>query len=229
MLARDGASLFVTSDCGISGHEACSALRDLGADVIVTDHHLPDIVLPDAVSVLDPHLPEWTKFALTGLSGAGVAYLLALALHGHLGIATSPSWGHDLLTLSIAGDGQPVTGINRAWIRSGLSLMAESPRAGIAALLHVAGPSSRTGRKHWKDVTRAVANISGAPAPTARAIIRFRDVTYAWSPAFNAAGMLSDPRLAFELLITSTCIAEDLAAELDSLNKQRKEIEDDLG
>ncbi len=208
-LANKGASLFVTADCGISAHTACEALSAIGKDVIITDHHLPQDRLPQAVSVIDPHLPEWDGLGLKGLSGACVAYLLSLALHAALGVETPPSWAHDLLTLSIAGDGQPVTGPNRAWIRSGLRLINEEPRPGIAALIKAAGLAPDKG-----------------PGPQRR--LGFdRDVTFGLVPRINAAGRLSDPRMAFELLTTrDPHRAADLAAELDALNRQRKEIED---
>lgn len=208
-LARKGASLFVTADCGISGQEACEALAALGKDVIVTDHHLPGADLPRAVSVIDPHLPSWTGYDLTGLSGAGVAYLLSLALCRSIGAVVPPSWAHDLLTLSVAGDGQPVLGPNRAWIRSGLRSIGETGRTGILSLLRVAG-------------------ISGGGAPAGKRPLSFdRDVTFGLVPRINAAGRLSDPRLAFELLCTNDPLrAADLAEELDRLNRQRKEIED---
>lgn len=207
-LAERGASLFITCDCGISGLEACEALASLGRDVIVTDHHLPGLELPAAVAVLDPHLPSWASFGLEGLSGAGVAYMLSVALFERLGVAAPGNWAHDLLTLSIAGDGQPVLGLNRALIRSGLASLTESDRPGIRALARVAG--------------------LGEAGGAARKMLSFdRDVTFGLVPRINAAGRLADPRLAFDLLCTGDPLrAEDLAQELDALNRQRKEIED---
>jgi len=208
-LAGKGAALFVTADCGISGHAACEALTAAGKDVIITDHHLPQDELPRAVSVIDPHLPAGEGLGLKGLTGAGVAYLLSLALHAALGVKTPPDWAHDLLTLSIAGDGQPVTGPNRIWIRSGLRVINQSPRPGIAALAKVAG-------------------LAADKAPGALRRLGFeRDVTFGLVPRINAAGRLSDPRMAFELLTTrDPHRADDIASELDALNRQRKEIED---
>ncbi len=208
LLAEKGTSLFVTADCGISGHEACDVLNAMGKDVIVTDHHLPGASLPRAVAVIDPHLPSWSGLGLTGLSGAGVAYLVSVTLLRHLGVAFDPYWAHDLLTLSIAGDGQPVTGSNREWIRSGLSSMSSDPRPGIRALLLSAG-------------------LAGPPQEDPRRLTFDRDVTYGIVPRINAAGRLSDPRLAYELLLTKDQQrAADLALELDKLNRQRREIEE---
>jgi single-stranded-DNA-specific exonuclease len=226
VLAAQGVSLFITADCGIAGVEACAALSVLGRDVIVTDHHLPGTELPGALAVIDPHLPSWKGLDLEGLSGAGVAYLLALAVFRCLGInwdtstrgdeapgrddgsggcpspgAVPASWAHDLLTLSIAGDGQPVLGLNRAWVRSGLASLAGSDRPGIRALLKVAG--------------------------VRRPLTFDRDVTFGLVPRINAAGRLADPRLALDLLCTVDPLqAAALAEELDGLNRQRKEIEE---
>jgi single-stranded-DNA-specific exonuclease len=208
-LAAGGASLFVTADCGISDEDTCSALAALGKDVIVTDHHLPGSGLPGALAVLDPHLASWRGLGLTGLSGAGVAYLLSRALLRRLGVDVEPAWAHDLLTLSVAGDGQPVLGPNRAWIRSGLRTIAEGRRTGIQALLRAAGLRPE--------------NESGVP----RHLSFDRDVTFGLVPRINAAGRLDDPRLAFELLCTQDPQrAAALAEELNRLNQQRKEIED---
>ncbi len=208
-LAARGASLFVTADCGISGQEACLALAGLGKDVIVTDHHLPGADLPRAFSVIDPHLPGWRDYDLTGLSGAGVAYLLSLALFRSLGVESPPTWAHDLLTLSVAGDGQPVIGPNRAWILSGLRSIAETDRAGILALMRAAGVGGEDSRNG------------------ARRLSFDRDITFGLVPRINAAGRLADPKLAFELLCTTDPLkAADLADELNRLNVQRREIED---
>jgi single-stranded-DNA-specific exonuclease len=208
-LAEQGASLFVTADCGISGQEACEVLARLGRDVIITDHHLPPAKIPEAVAVIDPHLPLWRDLGLTGLSGAGVAYLLARALLGWLGVDVPVSWAHDLLALSIAGDGQPVLGPNRAWIRSGLRMIADGSRVGIQALLRAAGLDP-------EDESRGLRRLSFD-----------RDVLFGLVPRINAAGRLADPRLAFELLCTNDVLrATALADELNQLNQQRREIED---
>lgn len=209
-LAGHGASLFITADCGISGLEACDALAALGRDVIITDHHLAGPILPKALAVLDPHLPSWRPFDLEGLSGAGMAYLLSLAVFRRLDIRVPETWAHDLLTLSIAGDGQPVLGVNRAWVRSGLATLSQSVRPGVRALLQVAG-------------------LKDADSGGRRSLSFDRDITFGLVPRINAAGRLADPRLAFDLLCTGDPLAAaDLAGELDALNRQRKEIEDGI-
>ena len=155
---------------------------------------------------------EWADLHLEALSGAGVAYLLARAFLSHLGISVTPAWAHDLLTLSIAGDGQPVLGPNRSWIRSGLRSMSRGDRLGVAALLRVSG--------------FGVAG-QGAHEAAEREVSFDRDVLFGLVPRINAAGRLADPRLAFELMTTrDEARAQAISEELDRLNRQRKEIED---
>lgn len=208
-LASRGPCLFITTDCGINAFEGCRQAALLSSDVIVTDHHLPGESLPAAHSILDPHTPEWTPFGLGDLTGAGVAYLLALALFREVGIEKEvpDSWAHDLLTLSIAGDGHPVDGLNRQWVRSGLASLRDTHRPGIAALLEVA--------------------VIHGPGSEKRALTFDRDVTFGLVPRLNAAGRLEDARIAYRLLVGRDPVeARSLALHLDSLNRARRGMED---
>ncbi len=210
-LVSSGVSLFVTADLGIAGHEGCSKARDLGADVIVTDHHLLPEKLPETLVILDPHLSSWSHLNLGYLSGAGVAYLLAIALLKNAGDygKMPPRWGHDLLALSIAGDGQPLLGWNREWATSGLCLMRKAPRPGIAALAQVAG------LHRFKEDGSSPSFDS--------------DVTYGLVPRINAAGRMDDALLAYRLLTeTNPQIALDLAGEIEEHNLRRKTVEMDI-
>ena len=211
-LREQGVSLFITADCGITGNEACEVLARAGADVIITDHHLPAPELPRAVSVLDPHLREWEGLDLHALSGAGVAYLLARAFLSRLGVQVRPGWAHDLLTLSIAGDGQPVLGPNRSWVRSGIKSIARGERPGLTALLRFSG--FRAGGQEVCEAAEKGVSFD-------------RDVLFGLVPRINAAGRLADPRLAFELMTTRDEVrAQAISEELEQLNRQRKEIEE---
>lgn len=208
-ISSRGPCLFVTTDCGITAVEGCRQAALLSSDVIVTDHHLPGDCLPEAYSILDPHLPEWGPFGLTDLTGAGVAYLLAVALFREAGIERNipEGWAHDLLTLSIAGDGHPVVGMNRHWVVSGLSSLRDTRRPGIAALLEVAG-------------------IHG-PGGERRPLSFDRDVTFGLVPRLNAAGRLDHARYAYRLLVEEDpSEALRLAVYLDNLNRDRRSMED---
>jgi single-stranded-DNA-specific exonuclease len=209
-LASQGPCLFITTDCGITAVEGCREATLLSSDVIVTDHHLPGGSLPAAHSILDPHTPEWAPFGLGDLTGAGVAYLLALALIREAGVeARVPErWAHDLLTLSIAGDGHPVVGLNRQWVISGLHSLRDTQRPGIAALQEVAG-------------------IIQGPGGERRPLSFDRDVTFGLVPRLNAAGRLEDARLAYRLLVErDPHEARPLALRLDQLNRERRGMED---
>ncbi len=215
-LAEQGVSLIITADCGITAYSACENALGLGVDVIVTDHHLPGNGPLPALAVIDPHLESWTgedrDYRI--LSGAGVAYLLAMAFLGEAsrrGIRGAkrvpPDWAHDLLTLSIAGDGQPLSGLNRAWVQSGLLSLAKSERTGLRALQIVA-----EAHRHSDDL---------------RPLSFDRDVTFGLVPRINAAGRLADARLALDLLCEDDDeTAMKMAEQLDKLNSDRRSIEE---
>ena len=212
-IASPGKCLIITSDCGITAVEGCAEAEKLGCDVIITDHHLPGETLPQAHSILNPHLPSWGEAGLQGLTGAGVAYLLAQALFEVAGVRAKVPlrWGHDLLVLSIAGDGQPLTGLNRRFVVSGLRVLSEARRPGISALLEAAG--------------------IGRPDPLqpgcCTSLSFDRDVTFGLVPRLNAAGRLEDARLAYDILVeTDPARVRSLALRLDELNRKRKGIED---
>ncbi|MGI6642489.1 MAG: single-stranded-DNA-specific exonuclease RecJ [Bacillota bacterium] len=210
-LVSEGASLLVTVDCGISGHQGCQMACDLGVDVIITDHHLPPQELPRTLAILNPHLPSWASLELQYLSGAGVAYLLALAVleMAGQGDIMPLRWARDLLTLSIAGDGQPLVGLNRQWVRSGLEVLKEAQRPGIRALATVAGIIGKgADRRPW---------------------LFDRDVTFGLVPRINAAGRMDSAHLAYSVLVEDDfdrCM--DLARKLDDLNQRRKAAEQEI-
>ncbi len=123
------ADLFVTVDCGISNVAEVAALRALGVDVIVTDHHLPGTIRPDAL-VVHPHDGAGTA----DLTGAGVAFHLLWALHERLGL--EPPFGlADVAMLGTVADVAPLLGPNRALVRLGLERLADSERPGLRALV----------------------------------------------------------------------------------------------
>jgi single-stranded-DNA-specific exonuclease len=206
-LCKEGSSLFITSDCGITAHGGCEKALSMGADVIVTDHHLPGDKLPPAYGIIDPYLPSWEDFKLHDLTGAGVAYLLAKALLKHIGRWDSvpKKWATDLVTISIAGDSQPVLGVNRRFIQDGLTVLRECPRKGLAALCEVAGLGTKRVTGYSFD----------------------RDVTFGIVPRINASGRMDDAKKAFMLLTSEdTEVCRELAIELDLLNRERRELQE---
>ena len=237
--------LVITADCGIVASEACSEARKFGIDVIVTDHHKIGDSLPDALCIIDPWLPSWKGFELQDLSGAAVAYLLVWGLleKRNLIDEIEPDWATDLLTLSIAGDGQPVTGLNRAWVKKGLTSIENSSRQGILALLLVSGlaelrtdlPQNCAVREPEQGLREYLLKIldEGTMGTTdlkqslvLTDIDYERDVVFGLVPRINAAGRMGHPIDAFDLLCSNDidrCLG--LALELEGLNEERRKTE----
>jgi len=240
-LCEEGATLIITADCGITGFGACAKARALGCDVIITDHHLTGPELPEALVVLNPHLNSWASFQLQNLSGAGVAYLLARALFLSTGILcrVPDTWGHDLLTLSIAGDGQPLTGLNRLWVQSGLKAIEETTRPGMLAMLLVSGIFRMVGSSEICDRDRGYCNVSSGTLQVdsgyqnfsfrRRALTFERDIVFGLVPRINVAGRLAHAKYAYKVLAEKDFSkAFGLAKFLDELNAERKSMEDKM-
>jgi single-stranded-DNA-specific exonuclease len=195
-LAGRGVNLIVTCDCGVGNVAEVAAARELGMDVVVTDHHVPPAVLPDAVAVVDPHRPD-CRYPNPDLTGAGLAYRLAtelLARHG----TVAP----DLAALAAIGaiaDVAPMTGESRAIVRLGLAELAKTAHPGLRGLVVRAAD----------DPTR----------PTAR------DVGFGIVPRVNAPGRIADAELALDLLVTTDPgAAAGLLAELEAVHARRQEL-----
>ncbi|MBW5447903.1 single-stranded-DNA-specific exonuclease RecJ [Cohnella sp. CFH 77786] len=131
--AGAGISLIVTVDNGISAVEPIAYAREKGIDVVVTDHHEPPAILPDAVALVNPKQPD-CDYPFKGLCGAGVAFKLAHVLLGRL-----PAELADLAAIGTVADLMPLTGENRTIVRMGLERMRKEPSAGIRALAGVCG------------------------------------------------------------------------------------------
>ncbi len=243
--AEAGIGLIITADCGIVASETCTEAKRLGIDVIITDHHKLGDVLPDAFNIINPWLPSWKGFELDDLSGAGVAYLLAWGLLEKRNLVNEieTDWAMDLLTISIAGDGQPVTGLNRAWVKRGLKSIEGSNRQGILSLLLVSGLAKLRTDRGLDFVPRTVeqglreylSQILDEGALNVRDLKPFlvlkdidyeRDIMFGLVPRINAAGRMGHPVHAFNLLCSSnvhTCLG--LALELEELNEERRKKE----
>ncbi len=253
--AKQGIRLIITADCGITGEEACTKAKELGIDVIVTDHHKIGPRLPEAHSIINPQLPAWQSFRLQSLTGAGVVYLLARGLFETNGLLDKleHSWAKDMLALSIAGDGQPVTGLNRVWAKEGLRLLSKISRPGIMALLMVSGVirlragdhseyastvslavqhmmAEDTGSKPVEVTLGRIPNICEIRECLEVRDIEFeRDVMFGLVPRLNAAGRMGSASDAFDLLCeTDLSKAFELAVKLDKLNQQRRKIEEGM-
>jgi single-stranded-DNA-specific exonuclease len=204
--AESGVKLMITCDNGTTAHAPIALGNTLGIDTIVTDHHTVGETLPDAHSVINPHV-ALESLAFRDLCGAGVAFKLAWAVLQRLSGASALdtqfkdflAGAQSLVALASIADVVPLTGDNRVLTRNGLRLMPDSPNPGIRALMEASG-------------------ISGVPSGT--------DVGFKLAPRLNAGGRLGRETLAVELLTArSYGDAVKLAAEAETLNRERQSVD----
>jgi single-stranded-DNA-specific exonuclease len=204
-LAR-GHDLIICVDCGTLSFEPVAAARAAGADVIIVDHHLAQEELPDALAVVNPNRQD-DDSGLGHLCAAGVVFLLlvatnrALRRQGWFGQRAEPDLMGllDLVAVATVADVAPLMGLNRAFVRQGLAVLARRGRAGLAAL----------------------ADVAGLTAPPSS-----RDLGFALGPRINAGGRVGKADLGQRLLTTpDSHEAAMLAGELNRLNRERQEIE----
>jgi single-stranded-DNA-specific exonuclease len=207
-IAGSGASMVITVDCGIGSIAEAEEAKQLGLELIVTDHHEPKPLLPEAAVVVHPRLPG-TTYPFGGLSGSGVAFKLAWALCQRASGATkvTPRLREFLLdsvalaALGMVADFVPLHDENRVFVRHGLRRLARTTSPGLAALLEAAG-------------------LYG------KAELRASDISFALAPRLNAAGRLGCARLVVDLLTTtSRSRATELARFLENQNQERQQIE----
>ena len=199
-LARQGVTLIVTVDCGITAAQEVEYARALGVDVVITDHHQCKEVLPQAVAVVDPRRPD-CSYPFPDLAGVGVALKLALAL-------TAPAQRpqvlldySELAAIGTVADVMLLQGENRALVHLGLERLADCSRPGLQALLREAG-------------------CPRGQVPTTVTI------GYGLAPRINAAGRMEQAGTALELLLTQDPQrGQELAQELCQLNRLRQAIE----
>ena len=206
-------SLIITVDNGVSSIDGVRAANAHGIRVLVTDHHLPGPVLPDAAAIVNPNLPG-DAFPSKALAGVGVIFYLLGALRARLradgwfsaaGIA-EPNLADllDLVALGTVADVVPLDHNNRRLVAQGISrIRAGRCQPGISALIDAAG--------------RERARVSSS------------DLAFALGPRLNAAGRLADMSIGIECLLSDDaerCAA--IAAELDRLNRERREIETEM-
>ncbi len=202
--ARD-TGVVISVDCGISAHAEATLARQLGLDLIITDHHQPPRDLPEALAVINPQRPD-CPFPFPDLAGVGVAFFLLVALRKSLREAGWFAAGEepdlrqylDLVALGTIADLVPLQGINRILTRYGLDLLETSRRPGVRALKQVAGVKTVS---------------SGA-------------VGFQLAPRLNAAGRLEDAGLGVALLLEQDMVrALHTARYLDQCNRQRQDLE----
>ena len=200
-LADKGYTLVVTVDNGIAAVEEAAYARELGIDLVITDHHLPSGSLPEAVAVVDPNRPDDTS-PFKYLCGAGVAFKLCAAMEGCDPAEMLDVCG-DLAAIGTVADVVPLVGENRTLVREGLALLEDTVRPGLAALLEAAGCAG-------KPVTSEL-------------------IGYSIAPRLNAAGRMDTAAIALKLLLCENEEqADGIAARLTEINTTRQHTEQEV-
>lgn len=199
-LAENGVKLIVTVDNGIASHQEIARAKELGMDVVVTDHHRPQETLPEALAVVDAWRQD-VSCPCRNFSGVGVAFQLVAALEMEDGDPRSLLENYaDLAAIGTIGDVVPLVGENRALVKAGLRLLQEPEREGVRALIREASMEGRT--------MNAV------------------NVAFTLVPRINATGRMSHADRAVTLLVSEDPEeAQSLAQDICEYNDQRKKAE----
>ena len=209
-LVESGCRLIVTVDCGITAHAPIAATIATGVETIIIEHHIPGTDLPPAYAVVNPQRLD-DESGVEYLAAAGVVFLVVVGLvrelreRGYFNdtrIEPDLMRELDIVALATVADIMPLKGLNRAFVRSGLKVMAWRERLGLAALADLA-------------------RLNAPPDSYA--------LGFVLSPRINAGGRLGDdPTLGVRLLTASDArTAEECATQLDVLNDERRNIERD--
>ena len=199
-LWSEGVKLIVTVDCGITAVSEAELCKELGIDLVITDHHECKETLPDAVAIVDPHRPDCTYPHKT-LCGVGVAFKLASALCGSQTEVLEDY--ADMVCLGTVADVMLLRGENRRFVSQGLKALRNTRRPGIAALMKECGCAPES--------------------------VTASSIGFMLAPRINAAGRMGKIDLATELFLTRDAErATYLARALCDLNRQRQAVESEI-
>ena len=199
-LHGEGVKLIITVDCGITAVKEARMCKDLGIDLVITDHHECKDTLPEAAAVVDPHRPD-CGYPHDNLCGVGEAFKLASALCGSQEAVLRDY--ADMVCLGTVADVMPLVGENRVFVAQGLDALRNTQRPGIVALM---------------------AECNCDPASVTASSIGF-----ILAPRINAAGRIGQIELAIRLFLTEDHLeAAHLAKALCELNRQRQAVESEI-
>jgi len=201
-LHKQGISLIITVDTGITAIEEVENASKMGIDIIITDHHVPLDKLPSAKAVINPKRSDST-YSSTELAGVGVAYKFLQALLKGRGKEDILRKSLDIVALGTVTDMVPLRGENRYWVKCGLELLNDSRRLGLQEIMRSAGlePGNITTEK----------------------------ISWILGPRINSAGRLDDANTSYQLLITQDRQESiSLASELEQKNARRRQVTDQL-
>ena len=205
-LHAEGVKLIVSVDCGIRAPEAARRARELGVDLIITDHHEPDAELPDACAVVNPKRHD-CNYPDKNLAGVGVALKLVQALCAKAGKSAWLPAFVKIASIGTLADVVPLVGENRIIAKLGLQMLTKGPhKVGLRALLEAAGLNGKT--------------------------IDSYHIGFMVAPRINAAGRMSTPDIATRLLLASdegmADEAKALAEQLEAENTKRRTEDQDI-
>ncbi|MDD5068556.1 MAG: single-stranded-DNA-specific exonuclease RecJ [Candidatus Pacebacteria bacterium] len=199
-IAKEGAKLLITIDCGIADPKEVAHANSLGLDVIVTDHHLPGKILPEAFAIINPKCSP--EYPFQDLCGSGVVFKLvqALLLKNDFGLKEgTEKWLLDMVGMATCSDMVPLVGENRVFAQYGLKVLRKSPRVGLVKFF-------AKNRVNQRDLTED-------------------DIGFTIAPRINAASRMGDPMQAFRLLSTDDeAEADELSDYLNQVNDERKGV-----
>lgn len=196
---QSGYKVMITVDNGITAIEPAKLAKDLGIDLIVTDHHKPHDILPDAYAVIDPHQDD-CNYPFKTLAGVGVSFKVMSLLYEKFN-KQLPTKVYELLLLGTIADVVPLTGENRYWVRHGLNLLNNNANSLAVKIL----------KKNSRVEKPALSS---------------QDIGFFLTPQINALGRLDDPRDGVKFLLShEEQTVEQIGTVLKTLNDARKAIE----
>ena len=200
-LCQEGVQLIITVDNGISAHREAEYIKELGMDLVITDHHKATENIPEAVAVVNPHRLDCPS-SFKDYCGVGVAFKLISALSSEDGETVLQRYA-DIITLGTIGDVMPLTGENRKIVKAGLELINEGINPGVRALKEISGMKDKT--------------------------LSSTSVAFSLVPRINAIGRMSHAKKAFEVLVSEDMdSALKKAGEIDRSNGDRQEKEREI-
>jgi len=197
-LHQQGISLVITVDCGITALPEVKKAQRMGLDIVITDHHTPLAIIPPAIAVVNPKLPN-SNYPFPELAGVGVAFKLLQALFQGIGKEKQLDELIDLVAMGTIADMMPLLGENRYLVKQGLKLINATPRLGVREV-----------------ITRAGLNIGSLDT---------KSISWGIAPRLNTAGRLEHAMTSYKLLMTnSPQEARELSIWLEQKNAERQRI-----
>ncbi len=202
-----GVKLIITVDCGITSIAETAKAKELGIDVIITDHHHVPTQVPEAFAIINPH-QEGCGYPFADLAGVGVAFKVVQAIYAKLMPEKigQTKWMLDLVSIGTIADCVPLIGENRLFVKYGLVVLSKTRRIGLSELFSVG---------------RIAIDESSIPDT--------KKVSFYIAPRINAAGRINHADLAYNLIIEKDVIcARNFALELEASNIQRQKITSEI-